>query len=48
MSIGMGIAICGVWLFVGCCAISKTVSSSGFLIAIFVAIFVTLTILVTK
>ncbi len=42
MSIGTGIAICGIWLFVGCCAISKSVSSSGFLIAILVAILATL------
>lgn len=41
MSIGTGIAIAGVWMFVGACALSRTVSGFGFILALTIAIGVT-------
>lgn len=41
MTIGTGIAIAGVWLFVGACALSRSVSSFGLLVSILIAIGVT-------
>ena len=45
MGIGEGIAIAGVWLFAGACAISKTVTGVGLVLAIIVAGIVTAVIL---
>ncbi|MDB4311823.1 hypothetical protein N9937_00170 [bacterium] len=38
MSIGLGIAIAGVWLFPTACALSRVVSSWGFNISIAAAV----------
>lgn len=41
MTVGTGIAIAGVWVFVGACALSRSISGFGLLLAIFVGIGVT-------
>lgn len=41
MTIGVGIAIAGAWLFAGACALSESVSSYGLLIGILCAALVT-------
>jgi hypothetical protein len=45
MTIGTGIAIAGVWIFVGMLGISKTVTSYGLILGILVAGFITYQIL---
>ena len=42
MDIGTGLAIAGVWIFAGALGISSTVSSSGLLLGIAIAIVVTI------
>lgn len=44
MDIGTGIAIAGVWVFVGAAALSKTISSNGFLLSLVVAVCVTISL----
>lgn len=42
MDIGTGLAIAGVWIFAGALGVSRTVTGSGFLFGIAVAIGVTI------
>jgi len=44
MSIGAGIALAGVWLFAAACALSRTVTASGMILGIVVALVATLLI----
>ena len=42
MTIGTGIAIAGVWLFVGAAALSKTTTGMGLMVAVVIGFIVTL------
>ncbi len=42
MTVGTGMAIAGVWVFAGCCALSRTISGFGVLLAMSIAIGVTI------
>lgn len=46
MSIGAGIAIVGPWLFAAACALSRDITAAGVALSLFVAVVVTLFVVI--